>query len=107
MVDALKSFIPPNAAVAWATKNEILVQVPSKTGPAYICRYRKSTHGLAEALNVLLENEAPQYSLDQPIKDRPVRIAQTKQGKIKRQIRYSDEMREKARAILKKRGVIP
>lgn len=97
MVTALKSFIPPNAAVAWATKDEILVSIPQKSGPPYICRYHKTTNGLAQALNVLLENEAPKYSLE--------RSKVQLEPFIKREVRYTEAMREKTREILKRRGI--
>jgi hypothetical protein len=61
-----KSARPATAAIAWCTKDELFVEIPTLGGPPFICRYKKTTSGLASALNVLIENEdRPKRSLDQ------------------------------------------
>ena len=52
---------PKAAAIAWATKTEIFVEIPCRDGPPYVCRYPKSTTGLASALNILIENADPGF----------------------------------------------
>ena len=48
---------PPTAAIAWATRDELLVELPTKAGPPYIVRYRKTVEGLSAALNILIEHQ--------------------------------------------------
>ena len=48
---------PTKAAIAWATKDGIFVEVPHKDGPPLIVRYHRTAEGLALALNVLIEHE--------------------------------------------------
>lgn len=54
-----KSGRPPGAAIAWASTDGIFVEFPTKSGPPYIVRYKKTAEGLQSALNILLENPAP------------------------------------------------
>ncbi len=82
---------PAGCAIAWATKNEILVEIPCAKGPPYIVRYKRTAKGLAEALNVMVKNEAKAtYSLvDHPAVRRPI-------------VGFSDSQREQARLALKR-----
>lgn len=49
---------PPRVAIAWATKDAIFVEIPCRdSGPPFICRYHKTTEGLAKALNILIEHQ--------------------------------------------------
>ena len=48
---------PPKAAIAWATKDALFVEIPCKDGPPYVARYHRTAEGLALALNVLIEHE--------------------------------------------------
>ncbi len=48
---------PPTAAIAWATKDALFVEMPTKDGPPFIVRYRKTIEGLCEALNILIEHQ--------------------------------------------------
>lgn len=56
---AAKTGRPPSAAIAWATKDGIFVEFPTKAGPPYITRLPKTAQGLQTALNILIENPAP------------------------------------------------
>ena len=44
---------PATAAIAWATKDAIFVEIPCQKGPPYIARYHKTAEGLAAALNII------------------------------------------------------
>ena len=48
---------PKNAAIAWATRDGLFVEIPCVNGPPYIARYHRTAEGLALALNVLIEHE--------------------------------------------------
>ncbi len=56
MTTYAKSARPGNAAIAWATKDAIFVEIPSKSGPPYVARYARDVHGLAAALNIVIEH---------------------------------------------------
>ena len=81
---------PQWAAIAWATKDEIFVEIPCKDGPPYICRYAKSTIGLAAALNIMVKNPASEKP---PKQENPF-------------VKFSPSMREVTREILKRRKII-
>lgn len=91
MITFAKTARPEGCAIAWATKTEIFVEIPCKDAPPMIVRYHKTTKGLAEALNVMVENEAkaPTYLATHPKVRRPVG-------------NYSPDMREAARNALKR-----
>lgn len=63
-----KSALPPRTAHAWCDKTHIIVEFPTKDGPPYITRFRKTTEGLQQALNILIEQPAPsgKHSFDHP-----------------------------------------
>lgn len=69
MTTAAKSGRHPSAAIAWAAKDGIYVEFPTKSGPPYITRFPKTANGLASALNILIENPAPAPTL--PPADHP------------------------------------
>jgi len=51
---------PTSSAVCWVDAESLVVEIPSHDGsPPYITRYPKTTTGLKQALNVLLENPSP------------------------------------------------
>jgi len=82
---------PPYAAIAWATKEELFVEIPCKDGPPYVCRYKRSVEGLASALNVLVSNPSDKRTMLRPV----VSI-----------VKFSPSMREVTREILKRRKII-
>lgn len=57
----LRTARPPTCAIAWATKDAIFCEIPSKQGGApFVIREKLSLSGLARALNVLTDHaEAP------------------------------------------------
>lgn len=62
-----RSAIPPLTAVAWAGKDGIYCQFPTKEGTPYVSRFPKTASGLQSALNLLLENPMPkELNLTQP-----------------------------------------
>lgn len=94
--------IPPNAAIAWATKDNLFVQMATPNGPPVIVRFKKTIDGLAAGLGILIEDSAPaprrlanasQISADHPIIKRP-------------KPKYSETEREAAREALKKAGIL-
>ena len=88
---------PPTAAIAWATKDELFVEIPTKSGPPYICRYRKTVDGLSAALNILIEHqEATSRNVPQ---DHP---AVKKSTATPRAPWATDEQRQRARDLLKR-----
>ena len=87
---------PPGTAIAWATKDGIFVEIPCKDGPPFIVRYHKTTLGLQQALNVLVENPEPAS-----------RQVQATHPKITRPTaNYTDDQRAKARDILKRLKIV-
>ncbi len=84
---------PTSAAIAWATKDNIFVEIPCKDGPPLITRYAKSIDGLQSALNILLQH--PEKINRTIPKDHP---------KIKRPDAgpYTERQRESVRGILKR-----
>lgn len=86
---------PKWAAIAWATKDAIFVEIPCKDGPPFICRYRCTTEGLIAALNILVAN--PEAAPRTVTADHP---------KIKRPtVAFSESERETVREVLKKIGI--
>lgn len=87
---------PPRAAIAWATRDGIFVEIPCKDGPPLIVRYHKTVDGLQQALNVIVDNPEPtrrEVPRDHPAIKRP-------------KAQFSDAEREGVREVLKKLGVI-
>lgn len=56
MTTYAKTARPISAAIAWATNTAIFVEIPSKAGPPYVARYKRTVDGLTAALNILIEN---------------------------------------------------
>jgi len=86
---------PKWAAIAWATKDSLFVEIPCKDGPPYICRFPRTQNGLGKALNVLEKHPETE-----------TRTLQREHPKVKRVGPVANpEAREKARAILKRMGL--
>lgn len=49
---------PPKAAIAWADKAWLYVEFPTAGAAPFVTRYPKTAAGLAQALNVLIEQPA-------------------------------------------------
>lgn len=94
---SLSTARPSTAAIAWATRDGIYVEIPCAFGPPYIARYRATEEGLRLALNVLLETpeRAPRTatSPNHPAIRRPKPV-------------FDDAERGKVRDILKTLKVI-
>ena len=90
---------PANAAIAWATKDAVFVELPSRAGPVYVVRYPRTAEGLANALNVLIDNpERPSNG--------KARTVPAKHPAIRRPaVEFTESEREAARAALKKAGI--
>ena len=84
---------PQYAAIAWATKDEIFVEIPCKDGPPYICRYHKTESGLAAALNIMVKHHSEETHRAATRAMRPL-------------VKFSPSMREVTREILKRRKII-
>lgn len=96
---------PLGTAIAWATKTELFVEIPCKDGPPYICRYPKTANGLAQALNVLVENT--KASTTYAIQDRTRTAKPTlAHPKVRREAPITESQREAARAVLKRLKII-
>lgn len=54
-----KSARPANTAIAWAGRDGIYVEFPTKQGTPYVSRFPKTPSGLIDALNLLIENPMP------------------------------------------------
>ena len=94
---AASSARPPSAAIAWATKSELFVEIPSRIGPPLIVRYRKTIEGLAEALNILIEHaEAAPRSVPRTVP------GLTKAPAPSRTPWATEDQRAKARELLKR-----
>lgn len=88
---------PLGAAIAWATKDALFVEMPTKSGPPFIVRYRKTVDGLSAALNVLIEHQesAPRsVPRDHPSISRPPPPSKAPWA--------TEDQRAKAREILKR-----
>lgn len=93
---ALTTARPPAAAIAWATRDAIFVEIPCKGGPPLIVRYHKTVDGLQQALNIIIDNHEPTHrtiSADHPAIKRP-------------KATFTEAQREGVREMLKKLGVI-
>jgi hypothetical protein len=82
---------PPGTAIAWAARDGIYVEFPTKEGHPYITRFQKTPDGLQAALNILLE---PAPSPPKPEKNHP---AVRKPNKV-----ATPEAREAAADIVRK-----
>ena len=96
---ALSTARPLRAAIAWATKDAIFVEIPCRDGPPYIARYRKTLEGLTAALNILIEHEDP---APRQIPAAHAKITKVPQGATSRASWATDAQREKAREVLKR-----
>lgn len=101
----LTSARPPHAAIAWATKDALYVEIPHKLpgNPPFIVRYRKSTDGLAQALNILLEHADAPYT--RPPVDPNAAHPAIKRAKLSAP-NASEDQREAARRALAKIGIL-
>lgn len=98
MTDFATTARPSRAAIAWATRDALFVELPCKDGPPYIARYRLTVEGLTSALNILLE--APDHTGAKP-------SAETAHPRVRRPIAtFTDDQRAAAREILKNLKVI-
>lgn len=50
---------PPRAAIAWATRDNLFCEIPTKDGAPLIVRYPLTAEGLRQALNALITNPEP------------------------------------------------
>lgn len=87
---------PSHAAIAWATKDAIYVEIPCIGGPPYITRYHKTEAGLAAALNIICEHPEVQTRTIARSHPKLRRVGPT----------FDESEREAARAALKKAGII-
>lgn len=87
---------PASAAIAWATRDGLFVEIPCASGPPLICRYRATEEGLRLALNVLLET--PERAPRKPTAEHPM-VRRPKPE-------FDDAERGKVRDILKNLKVI-
>lgn len=87
---------PARAAIAWATRDGIYVEIPCKDAAPLVCRYHKTAEGLAAALNILLEHPEAQ-----------TRTIQRDHSKIKfaPKPKFSEDQRQGVREVLKKIGI--
>ncbi len=92
---------PPATAIAWATKDGLFVELPTKSGPPYICRYRRTVEGLAEALNILVE-----HSEASPRSVPTTHPAITRPPPPSRAPWATEDQRAKARDILKRLKIV-
>ena len=95
MADYALTARPPQAAIAWATRDAIFVEMPTAAGPPYICRYPKSTEGLIAALNILIEN--PEAA--------PRTIPASHPAIRRPKVEFAEAEREGVRGVLKKLGI--
>lgn len=107
----LSSARPKGCAIAWATKTEIFVEIPSANPdhPPYIARYRKTAQGLAAALNILIEHEEParrSVPASHPALVTKRATASEPKPTKPRASWATDEQREATRFLLKRRGII-
>ncbi|MDE2106691.1 MAG: hypothetical protein KGL39_56270 [Patescibacteria group bacterium] len=94
---------PPRAAIAWVHGEAIYVEIPHKdNGPPFIVRYHKTTTGLADALNILIEHAEAPYS--RPTRDINAGHPAIKQ--VKSKVVASEDQREAARLALRKLGLL-
>lgn len=88
---AAPSARPAGAAIAWATKDAIYVEIPCRTGPPYVARYHRTAEGLAAALNIICDKpEAKPRTIvaDHPAIRRPKPV-------------FDEADREKVREVLR------
>lgn len=97
MTTFAKTAKPANAAIAWATKDSIFVEIPSKVGPPYIARYKKTVQGLTAALNILIEHPQPASPKPSPL---PTILRPAKPGKPT--VNASDATRQAAAEAVRK-----
>lgn len=88
---------PATAAIAWATRDGLFVEIPCKDGPPYIARYHKTVEGLTAALNILLDNPETES-----------RTIQRDHPKIKHgpKTEFGEAERVSVREIMKKAGML-
>lgn len=99
MTTAASTARPPRAAIAWATKDAIFVEIPCKDGPPFIVREHRTAEGLARALNILIENQ-DHTSAQAATRAHPkVRVV----GKA---VAVTEAERTEVRGILRKLGIV-
>lgn len=90
---------PLKAAIAWTDGENLFVEIPCKSGPPYICRYRRTLEGLTAALNILIDKSDALPPVPQPVQA-------TSHPAVRKVATFTEDQREGVRAILKKMGVI-
>lgn len=98
---AAKTARPATAAIAWATADGIMIEYPVKNSPHnYIVRYPKTAEGLAQALNLLIENPAPNLT---PLPNHPaVQVAASTKAARERKRPGTEESRAKAAEVVRR-----
>jgi len=88
---------PTKAAIAWVQGNDLFVELPTKSGVPYICKYKRTLEGLTAALNILIENS-------DALPPTGPTVAQPHPS-VRKVASFSEDQREAARGILKKMGI--
>lgn len=101
---ALSTARPPRAAIAWATRDNLFVEIPHKDPslPPYICRYPRTAVGLASALNILIEHA--EATANRPLRDINANHPAIKHAKAT--VPATEDQREAARVLLRKMGLV-
>lgn len=94
---AAPSVRPSVAAIAWATRDAIFVEIPCRDGPPYVARYHRTAEGLASALNILIDN--PETETRSIARDHP----KIKHGTAPK---FDGEERARVQEIMKKVGIL-
>lgn len=103
MTSASPSFRPPWAIVMWADGAFIYSEIPCVSGPPLIQRYSNTEGGLTKALSFLKDRQRTSG----PSKGRVYPAPKVTRAKARPlPSGANEEDRAKARAILKKRGLI-
>ena len=101
MTTSAPSAKPQSAAIAWATKDELFVEIPSIDGPPYVCRYKLTPEGLASGLNILIQHPTVHSSTNS------FEVNPTTHPKIKRpNVKFTDSHRNAAAEVLRKLKII-
>lgn len=100
MTSAATSARPPWAIICWTDNGNVYTEIPAKSGPPLIQKYPLSEAGLAKALAFL-------RALHAEAKPNGGTYTILQQANITRPgPKVSEDVRERARAVLKKAGII-
>lgn len=96
------TYRPPYAVTCWVDDTHVCIEIPSKdrTQPPYIQQWPLTEAGLGKALAIMKKGYNDYKATGRvftPISRKPTRIGRPKS---------SDEMQERARAVLRKAGII-